>query len=81
MGILGIDNRTENWKTAHTFAPFFEDANLRLKLVPGETCQSLSRNAPTFHRATSSMELFWKGMRGTSTTQRRRTDDDDNDFA
>ena len=57
MGILGIDNRTENWKTAHTFAPFFEDANLRLKLAGrlGEP----SRTPPS----DISMELFWKGMR------------------
>ena len=42
MGILGIKNRTENWKTARTFAPFFDDAELRLALVkrlgaPSET--------------------------------------------
>ena len=57
MGILGIDNRTENWKTARTFAPFFEDANLRLKLAGrlGEP----SGTPPS----DISMELFWKGMR------------------
>ena len=33
MGILGIKNSTENWKTAQTFAPFFSDESLRLELV------------------------------------------------
>ena len=35
MGILGIDNRTENWKTARTFAPFF-DNSARLRELAGE---------------------------------------------
>ena len=57
MGILGIENRTENWKTAFNFAPFIEDANLRLKLAGrlGEP----SGTPPS----DISMELFWKGMR------------------
>ena len=31
--ILGIKNRTENWKTARYFAPFFEDEAARLSLA------------------------------------------------
>ena len=55
--ILGINNRTENWKTAREFAPFFKDADARQRLVrrlgdiegtdPGEI----------------TLELYWKGMR------------------
>ena len=33
MTILGITNRTENWKTAQKFAPFVRDGNIRLNLV------------------------------------------------
>ena len=32
MAILGIYNRTENWKTAYEFAPFFRDGNACAKL-------------------------------------------------
>ena len=60
MGILGIDNRTENWKTAQYFAPFFDNLGARVVLVkrllephglnlePGESVK---------------LELFWHGMR------------------
>lgn len=30
MGILGINNRTENWKTAQYFTQFFDDGNAGL---------------------------------------------------
>ena len=57
MGILGIENRTENWKTARYFAPFFEDDVARLRLAkklgaPEETLPMDVR-----------IELFWMGMR------------------
>ena len=56
MGILGIKNRTENWRTARTFAPFFNDENLKRKLIhalePSDT-------DPEYVK----LELFWKGMR------------------
>ena len=55
--VLGIDNRTENWKTAFYFSPFFRDDASRLKLAeklgePGGT------ESGDVH-----IELFWKGMR------------------
>ena len=58
MGILGINNRTENWKTARYFAPFFESASARAALAnrllePFGECES----------GTVKMELYWKGMR------------------
>ena len=33
MGILGITNRTENWKTAKSFAPFFKNKCARVALA------------------------------------------------
>ncbi len=57
MGILGIKNRTENWKTAKTFAPFFNKPDLRLKLV-----ERLGEPEGTDPDEVK-LELFWKGMR------------------
>ena len=57
MGILGIHNRTENWKTAQTFAPFFESPELRQKLA-----QRLGEPEATA-REDVKLELFWKGVR------------------
>ncbi len=55
MGILGIKNRTENWKTAKTFARFFDDEDLKRELVielePSDT-------DPEYVK----LELFWKGI-------------------
>lgn len=60
MAILGVTNRTENWKTARHFAPLFgansvrlarrllaHDEGERVKLRPGDV----------------RLELFWYGMR------------------
>ena len=57
MGILGIENRTENWKTARYFSPFFTDKAARLRLAkwlgaPKET-----------NKGDVQIELFWYGMR------------------
>ena len=57
MGILGIKNRTENWKTARTFAPFFGNQELLLRLV-----QRLGEPSTTKANEVK-LELFWKGMR------------------
>ena len=56
MGILCIQNRTENWKTALSFSPFFQ-VESRSHLV-----QTLALN-PDYRPAYSKLELFWKGMR------------------
>ena len=56
-GILGIENRTENWKTAYYFAPFFRDDSARLRLTT-------SLGAPKSNTSNDiQIELFWKGMR------------------
>lgn len=57
MSIVGINNRTENWKTAYELAPFFRD---------GSACAKLARtldegDSPTGNEV--KIELFWKGMR------------------
>ena len=60
-GILGIPNRTENWKTAKYFAPFFESAFARDRLV-----QCLLGPLAEIQKADlepTRIELFWKGIR------------------
>ena len=57
MGILGIENRTENWKTARYFAPFFEDEVARLRLAK-ELGEPDGTHADEVH-----LELYWQGMR------------------
>lgn len=54
-GILGIDNRTENWKTARYFAPLFADGGVRLARKILKQSESEIPHAR--------LELFWKGMR------------------
>ena len=68
MGILGIKNRTENWKTAQHFAPFFwdEDARVRLAQKLGEPNGT---NAKEVH-----VELFWKGFRDYTHKQKTTPD-------
>ena len=56
-GILGINNRTENWKTARYFAPFFANEEARLRLAT-------RLGAPDGTKAGDvRIELFWYGMR------------------
>lgn len=55
MAILDITNRTENWKTAQYFAPFF-DNDCRLTRLAKKLEES-SDSQPIV------LELFWKGMR------------------
>ena len=55
--ILRIKNRTENWKTAYEFAPFFRDADARLRLV-----QHLAKS-DVADSCEITLELYWKGMR------------------
>ena len=61
MGILGIRNRTENWQTADSFAPFFKDENARIRLV-NRLLKPLGEDNHAQSSATK-IELFWYGMR------------------
>lgn len=67
MKILGIENRTENWKTAQVFCTLSEPQILRLvEKLGGE--QELSP-------AQVHLELFWKGMRDyLEQTKKRKKD-------
>lgn len=51
MPILGIENRTENWRTAQVFAPLFEDADARRSFA----AQLLGKPV----KSAMSLELFW----------------------
>ena len=55
--VLGINNRTENWKTAREFAPLFSRADARRRLV-----QRLDK-ADDSEASAIHLELFWKGTR------------------
>lgn len=56
MAILGIKNRTENWKTATHFVPLAGESRVRL-------IDLLLETASSFRPAEIGMELFWRGMR------------------
>ena len=72
MAILGIDNRTENWKTASAFAPAFADSARRLKLATrlGESEETRPQDVQ--------IELYWKGMRDHFYPDRKLTIHDEN---
>ena len=57
MGILGIENRTENWKTARYFAPFFSDEAARLQLAKRLGEPDVTQTGEV------RLELYWRGMR------------------
>ena len=54
-GILGIENRTENWKTAVHFSPLFHGEC-------GQFAEKLGA-IPVPESGDVKIELFWKGMR------------------
>ena len=56
MGILGIPNRTENWKTADSFVPLSAEARVRL-------VDRLLDTPTELQPGTVRMELFWRGLR------------------
>ena len=62
--ILGIKNRTENWKTARTFARMYPDnvAALANNLLKPYRTNSIS-DPPTIQSGEARLELFWKGIR------------------
>lgn len=59
MGILDITNRTENWKTASSFAPFFDDAPARRNLAN----RLLEPLGDPLGNGEVQLELFWRGVR------------------
>ena len=69
MGILGINNRTENWKTVQHFHGLSDAAKVALvrRLEPDETATAKEIR----------IELFWCGMRDYVYVERRRQNLDD----
>ena len=70
MGILGIENRTENWKTASHFAPFIGEAGAENR---GRLARHLTENHEEQFGVQSNdaeLELFWFGMRDYAPAQR-----------
>lgn len=61
MSILGIENRTENWKTARAFAPFFTNENARFQLA--ERLLGPLGKTLDCQREEVKLELFWNGVR------------------
>ena len=59
MGILGIRNRTENWKTVENFYPLSGDAKIKLVQRLLEPYPDAQKPAP----ASVQVELFWTGAR------------------
>jgi len=57
VAILGIENRTENWKTSLYFSPLLRDKNARLRLVR-ELGESERTRQEDVH-----IELYWYGIR------------------
>ena len=57
--VLGIKNRTENWKTARCLWPFFGTLSVRLARELGEP-----RATPA---ADVKLEFYWKGVRDGTT--------------
>lgn len=77
MGILGIKNRTENWKTARSFVPFFRD-EIACQELAGRLLKPLGKELA--QDASVKIELFWRGGRDyvhgsvpASTDRRRKT--------
>lgn len=57
MSILGINNRTENWKTAYEFSPFFRDSSACARLA-----RKLGKDPGTSSKDIE-IQLYWKGLR------------------
>ena len=66
MGILDITNRTENWKTASSFAPFFDDAPARRNLAN----RLLEPLEEPLDGGEVQLELFWRGVRDQMAKER-----------
>ena len=62
--VLGIENKSENWKTARCLAPLFGDRAIRLARRLGEPDSTASEDVR--------LELFWKGVRDYRTDDGRK---------
>lgn len=77
MAILGITNRTENWKTAAYFAPLFGHRSVRLaRLLLPEGSPRIGLEPGDVE-----LELFWRGFRDHIHRQGGRSAYKPDDFA
>ena len=67
MGILGIDNRTENWKTVQHFHGLSDAAKVALVRRLGEPKDTAAEEI--------GIELFWRGMRDFDFCKEVKPDD------
>ena len=83
MNILGIKNRTENWRTAYHFSPFFGDKDARLRLAKELLARHLGRqpSQAELGQGEVGISLFWFGMRDYLKHRGGRKDSDDKNFA
>ena len=74
MTILGIANRTENWKTATAFAPLLGQRSVELaKLLLGEEADLQPSDVH--------LELFWRGLRDHLHQEEKKLEDQRHDLA
>ena len=73
MKVLGIENRSENWKTALYFFRLFGEGGVRLANHLGEQ--------PGPQRSDVHLELYWKGLRDYLHQRGGKKESDDEDFA
>ncbi len=63
MKILGIENRTENWRTAYHFSPFFGEGSGRLAKQLLANHWGTQPSAFYVEPGSVHFELFWYGVR------------------
>ena len=80
MGILRIDNRTENWKTAYHFSAFFKDAAARTRLA-NRLLKPLEEKPALEGEEKTELQLFWYGIRDYLKREDRKINDVSNQFA
>ena len=74
MTILGIINRTENWKTARHFSPLFgKDASIHLARQLGEPRETEPSDVH--------LELYWKGLRDYLHKEKIKKESEDKELA
>ena len=71
MKVLGIENRSENWKTALYFFRLFGEGGVRLAKHLGEQ--------PEPQRSDVHLELYWKGLRDYLYQRGGKKESDDED--
>ncbi len=77
MSILGIDNRTENWKTAKTFAPII--TNKKQVLITNKIIENVTGNLTNLNPEDVKIELFFVGFRDYIYSTKKSNDEIQNE--